>query len=157
MLRRLLLSLFVIAAFSGSSAAPAQDRETPYWASLRADKINMRVGPSENYPIDWVYKSRNLPVKVVRLMQGWRLVRDPDGAEGWIVARLLSPDRSAIVIGKGLAPIRSEPTGGSPLRWNAEPGVVGTLGDCENGWCAFDVDGRKGWIEASRLWGAGEP
>jgi SH3-like domain-containing protein len=157
MLRRLLLLLLVVSAFSVPSATSAQDRETPYWASIRADEVNMRVGPSENYPIDWVYKRRNLPVKVVRLMQGWRLVRDPDGAEGWIVARLLSPDRSAMVIGQGLAPMHDGPGAATALRWNAEPGVVGMLGNCENGWCAFDVDGRKGWIEARRLWGAGEP
>jgi len=157
MLRRLLLALLVLALFPLTSAARAQDRETPYWASLRVDEVNMRVGPSENYPIDWVYKRRNLPVKVVRLMQGWRLVRDPDGAEGWILARLLSPERSAIVVGKGLAPMRAAPDASAALRWNAEPGVVGMLGDCDNGWCEFNVEGRKGWIEAKRLWGAGEP
>ena len=155
MLRRLLLCLAL--SLACTSPAYAQDREVPYWASLRADEVNMRVGPSANYPVDWVYKRRNLPVKVVRLMQGWRLVRDPDGAQGWIVARLLSPERSAIVVGEGLAAIRGEPSASSALRWNAEPGVVGMLGECEAGWCELDVEGRKGWIERDRLWGAGEP
>lgn len=137
--------------------AGAQDRETPYWASLRSDEVNMRVGPSEDYQISWVYRRDGLPVKVERLQEGWRLVRDPDGAQGWIVARLLSPDRTALVIGKGLAPMRDEPSGDGQLLWNAEPGVVGKLGDCEEGWCKLDVHGRKGWISQSRLWGAGEP
>ena len=68
--------------------AAAQDREVPYWATLRAEHVNMRVGPSEAYPIEWVYRREGLPVKVVRVMQGWRLVEDPDGERGWIVARL---------------------------------------------------------------------
>jgi SH3-like domain-containing protein len=153
MLRCLLFFLALIL----TGPASAQERVVPYWASLRSDEVNMRVGPSENYPIDWVYKRRNLPVKVVRLMQGWRLVRDPEGTQGWVVARLLSPERSAIVIGEGLAAMHEEPSGTSELRWKVEPGVVGMLGECEEGWCLFDVEGRKGWIEQERLWGAGEP
>ena len=153
MLRRLLFCLALVC----TTPASAQDREVPYWASLRVDEVNMRVGPSANYPIDWVYKRKNLPVKVVRLMQGWRLVRDPDGAQGWIVARLLSPERSAIVVGEGLTAMRAEPSASSALRWNVEPGVVGMLGECEAGWCELDVEGRVGWVEQDRLWGAGEP
>jgi SH3-like domain-containing protein len=157
MLRPLLLSLAVLVAVPVAAPASAQDRDVPYWASLRSDEVNMRVGPSESYPIDWVYRRANLPVKVVRLYQGWRRVRDPDGAEGWIVARLLSPERSALVVGEGLAPMRTDPDPAATLRWNLEPGVVGLLGDCDNGWCKFDVGGRKGWVEAKRLWGAGDP
>jgi len=129
----------------------------PYWASLRAGVVNMRVGPSESYPISWVYRRALLPVKVIRLYQGWRLVRDQDGAEGWIVARLLNPLHSAVVIGKGVAPMRADSAPGAALRWKLEPGVVGKLRDCENGWCQLDVNGHKGWVEQKRLWGAGDP
>lgn len=153
MLRRLIIALLFVAAFP----AQAQDREVPYWASLRVDEVNMRVGPSESYPVEWVYRRAMLPVKVVRLYQGWRRVRDQDGAEGWIVARLLSPDRSAVVIGKGLAAMRVEGSEGAALRWNLEPGVVGKLGDCDSGWCEFGVGAHKGWVEQKRLWGAGDP
>lgn len=117
----------------------------------------MRVGPSADFKIAWVYHRKGLPVKVVRVMEGWRLIEDPDGERGWVVARLLDPDRGAVVIGQELAAIRDEPNGTSALRWNAEPGVVGKLGDCETGWCEIDVQGRKGWIREDRLWGVGEP
>ena len=152
-MRRFLPVILLVLAVPAS----AQNREVPYWASLRADEVNMRVGPSESYPIDWVYKRKALPVKVVRLKEGWRLVRDPDGTEGWILSRLLSPERSALVVGQGPAPMRAEPSATAPLRWNVEPGVVGMLGACQSGWCDFDVAGRRGWIETARLWGAGEP
>ena len=139
------------------SPAAAQDREVPYWAALRADEVNMRVGPSEDYPIEWVYRRQGLPVKVLRVMQGWRFVQDPAGDRGWIVARLLTPERGAIVVGKGLAEMRIEPESGARVLWRAEPGVVGALGDCDAGWCKFAVGTRKGWIRAERLWGAGDP
>lgn len=149
------IALFVLIALA--SPAAAQNREVPYWATLRAEVVNMRVGPSEAYPIDWVYRRQGLPVKVVRVMQGWRLVEDPDGERGWIVARLLNPKRGAIVTGEGLAEIRAAPEASAEVRWRAEPGVVGALGTCEEGWCRFDVAGRQGWVRAARLWGSGEP
>jgi SH3-like domain-containing protein len=147
-----LLILILVAA-----PASAQQRKVPYWAALRETEVNMRVGPSENFPIDWVYRRQGLPVKVVRVMQGWRLVEDPDGARGWILARLLRPERSAIVVGEGLAELREAAEPRARLLWRAEPGVVGALGDCDDGWCEFAVGARKGWVRAARLWGAGEP
>lgn len=151
--RLLALLLF----FGLASPLAAQTRETPYWATLRSEEVNMRVGPSEEFPIEWVYRRPGLPMKVVRLREGWRLVEDPDGERGWIIARLLDPDRGAIVIGEGLAEMREEPRSGARTLWRAEPGVVGALGDCEGGWCRLDVGGRRGWVRANRLWGAGEP
>lgn len=153
----MLRPLVVLLAFALAAPASAQERDTPYWASLRATVANLRVGPSENFPIDWVYKRQGLPVKVVRVMEGWRLVVDPDGTQGWFYAPLLSPDRTAIVTGKGLAAIRADAAASAVLKWNAEPGVVGKLGECRDGWCEFDVEGRRGWIDAERLWGDGEP
>ncbi|WP_235829523.1 SH3 domain-containing protein [Croceicoccus estronivorus] len=120
-------------------------------------KINMRVGPSEAYRIEWVYERPSLPLKVLRIKEGWRLVQDADGDKGWVVARFLTRDRTAIVIGEGDAPMRAEPSRLSPLLWNVEPGVVGKLGDCETGWCRLDVTGRVGWMPQDRLWGPGEP
>ena len=140
-----------------SAPAAAQERDVPYWASLRAGEVNMRVGPSEDFPIDWVYRRQGLPVKVLRVNQGWRLVEDPDGTQGWIVARLLTPERGAIVVGEGLAEMREAADSDARVRWRAEPGVVGALGTCDAGWCQFAVGARKGWIRAARIWGAGEP
>ena len=153
MLRGLLLIVGVLLA----GPAVAQERAVPYWASLRVDEVNMRVGPSADYPIEWVYRRQGLPVKVVRVMQGWRLVEDPDGERGWIVARLLTPERGALVIGEGLAEMRAEPSPGARLLWRVEPGVSGGLGRCDAGWCKLEVGGREGWVPAERLWGAGDP
>jgi len=143
-----------LAAFTPASA---QDQEVPYWASIRAEKVNMRVGPGVSFPIDWIYQRPGLPVKVVRVMQGWRLVRDPGGVQGWIVGRLLTRERGAIVIGEEPTEIRAEPSDSAEISWRVEPGVVGQLGDCDDRWCEFAVAGRSGWIAMSSIWGAGDP
>lgn len=137
--------------------ASAQNRDTPYWASLRVERANLRVGPSESYRIAWVYVRRDVPLRVLRIKEGWRLVEDPDGAKGWIVGRFLSLERTAMVAGEGAAEMHAEASAGSRLRWRVEPGVIGRLGECEAGWCRFDVRGHVGYVAADRLWGAGEP
>jgi SH3-like domain-containing protein len=150
----LLLAVIALAAIvAGPTPAAAQDRDLPYWASLRFDEVNMRVGPSREYRIEWVYQRKGLPVRVLRLREGWRLVRDAEGTVGWIAASQLDPERGALVIGKGIADMRAEPSAGSELRWRAEPGVVGRLERCREGWCEIDVAGRTGWVDAVRLWG----
>ena len=156
-MKRIFLLVLSLAGVAAHAPLAAQEAEVPYWASLNAEEINMRVGPSTRYKIDWVYRRVGLPVKVVRVNQGWRYVEDPDGTKGWIVGRLLTRERGAIVVGEGLAALRAEPGADAAMRWNVEPGVSGRLGKCEDGWCEFDASGRKGWIEAERLWGDGEP
>lgn len=155
MITRLLL--LVAVAVLGVSPASAQDREVPYWASIKATELNMRVGPSEDYKIDWIYRRKGLPVKVIRMMEGWRLIEDPDGTQGWVVARLLTLERTAIVVGEGESAIYAQPSTSATVKWRLEPGVVGTLGDCEGNWCEFSVGDRGGFVPQDRLWGAGEP
>lgn len=132
----------------------AQDRALPYWASLRYDEVRMRVGPSAEYPVEWVYKRKGLPVKVVRVREGWRLVEDPEGTQGWIASSQLDPERGGIVIGDGLAEVRAAASAAATVKWRAEPGVVTRLKACREGWCEIDIGGRKGWMAAVRLWGS---
>lgn len=153
------LRLFVgLALIAASPAAAADGDELPYWASLRANEVNLRVGPAETYRISWVYHRPGLPMKVLRKMEGWRLVQDPDGARGWLLARFLRRDRGAIVIGQGLAEMHEKGNPGTRLLWRVQPGVSGKLGDCDEGWCRFDIGGgRLGYVPQDRLWGVGNP
>lgn len=147
----------VAAGLLAGTAASAQQRQTPYWASIKTEKLNMRVGPSRDYRIEWVYKRKGLPIKVVRISEGWRLIRDVDGAQGWVTSSLLSAQQTALVVGNGHAAMRETPARGGRLKWNLEPGVIGSLGKCEAGWCQLDIRGHIGWVEQSRLWGTGKP
>ena len=155
-----LLSLFalvlVYATVLSSTEAHAQQREVPYWASLRFDEVNMRVGPSEAYKIDWVYKRQGMPVKVVRLREGWRLVQDHDGVQGWIAESQLRLTRGVLIVGDGLVDLREGANATSALRWRAEPGVVGQLIECRESYCEINIAGRTGWVPQDRLWGAEE-
>jgi SH3-like domain-containing protein len=151
------MRFLVLSVLAMSTAAVAQEREVPYWATIRAERLNMRAGPGKDFPIRWVYHRAGLPIRVVRVHEGWRLIRDPAGDEGWVTANLLSKDRGALVVGKGLAEVRDRPSHGSRLNWNAETGVVAKLGDCDAGWCRVDIGGRRGYMPADRLWGPGEP
>ncbi len=150
--RCLALLLLVLA-----SPLAAQRGDAPYWASLRVAEVNMRVGPSEDYRISWVYRRQHLPLKVVRLKEGWRLVEDPGGTRGWILAQFLTRQRGAIVVGQGPADMREAGNADAKLMWRLEPGVVGKLGDCIAGWCTVEVNGKPGYVPQDRLWGAGEP
>lgn len=153
-----ILSVFCLAivAVLAVFAAPlrAQERALPYWATLRYDEVRMRVGPSGEYPIDWVYKRKGLPMKVVRMREGWRLVEDHEGAQGWIASSQLDPARGVLVLGAGLADLRAGPSAESTLKWRAEPGVVASLLRCRDDWCELNINGRKGWVQRARLWGA---
>ena len=141
-----------------SVPAAAETRAVPYWASIRSERVNMRVGPARNYRIAWVYQRRQLPLKVLRLKEGWRLVEDPDGTRGWMLAQFLSPDRSALVVGSGAAAMRSAAGDTAALLLRLEPGVVAKLGDCGAGWCRVEVGAAQaGYVQQRRLWGAGDP
>jgi SH3-like domain-containing protein len=156
-LRAALLSCLLLAA---TGPARAEDREVPYWASLRGRDVNMRVGPGEDYRINFRYHREDLPMKVLRVMEGWRLVQDPDGARGWMLARFLKPQRGAIVKGERGGPpvdMRDKPDAAAKLLWKVEPDVTGKLGDCADGWCKFDVAGQVGYVREASLWGAGKP
>jgi SH3-like domain-containing protein len=153
-LRQTLIAAMLLATVLPASAA---DKRVPYWASIRAEVVNMHVGPGEDYRITWVYRRAQLPLKVLRLKEGWRLVVDPDGARGWVLARFLTLTRGAIVKGDGPAEMREKPDPASRILWRLEPGISGKLGDCPVGWCRFEADGRAGFVAQDRLWGAGDP
>ena len=88
--------------------------------------------------------SRHHLVKVVQVLGLWRKVEDPDGAQGWMHVRLLSDTATAIVTA-AQAPMHEGASETSRTLFRAEKGVVGRIGSCSGGWCAFDVKGQKGF------------
>lgn len=154
--RAALLTLAGFAVFAGAGGALAQTgKKTPYWASLAKGEAVMRIGPSKKFPASWVYLRRNLPLKVVQTHPDWRKVQDQDGVTGWLHVRLLKDDPTAVVRGEP-ADLRDKPSAGSRLLYRIAPGVVGRISGCANGWCAFEIDGKNGYVLAQSLWGAVE-
>jgi SH3-like domain-containing protein len=140
----------MLAGTAHSASAP--QRKTPYWASLSAGQARMRTGPGRNYPVNWFYQRQNLPVQVIEVYPGWRKVRDPDGTTGWMIGNLVSDIRTGMVK-DGTADLLDAPNAAGKVVWRAEPGVVGKLSHCAEGWCRLDVAGRGGFVEEAKLWG----
>lgn len=134
-----------------ASDAEAQ-RKPPYYASISASKARMRTGPGRNYPASWLYQRADLPIKVVDVYKDWRKIEDPDGTQGWMQVNLLSQTRTAMVTGTVIE-MREAPRFAARVLWRAAPGVVGRISRCARGWCYFDVRGRAGYVEQSRIWG----
>lgn len=148
--RHCIAFLLCLAAVGPAAAQP--ESPLPYWASISVDEARMRKGPSPDVPVIWEYRRKDLPVKVVALHETWRKIEDPDGTQGWMAARLLSRTRTAIITGD-VRPLREAPSLSAAIAYRAEPGVVGRITDCANGWCMMDVRGRRGWIDAEHIWG----
>jgi SH3-like domain-containing protein len=71
----------------------------PRFVSLKAEKVNVRRGPSSEHPVAWVFQRKGLPVEIVAEFENWRRVRDSDGEEGWILQNMLSGKRTAVIGG----------------------------------------------------------
>ena len=146
--------LAAAAATVAVSAAHAQrQRQTPYFASIASGQAMMRTGPGRNFPGTWLYRRADLPIRVVEVYQNWRRIEDPDGTRGWMLVSLLSDQRTAIVRGNAPQAMHEEPNSNSAVRFRAEPGVVGRISRCADGWCHFDVHGRNGFIRVDTIWG----
>jgi len=152
MTSRLILAAAALTAVVGPAAAQSDPVKLPYWASISVDEARMRKGPSPDVPVIWEYRRKDLPVKVVARFETWRKIEDPDGTQGWMAARLLSRTRTAIVTGD-IRPMREAASLSAAVAYRAEPGVVGRITDCADGWCRFDVKGRSGWIQTDHIWG----
>ena len=105
MMRRLV----AIALLCAASAASAQDKKPPYWASIASGEAMMRTGPGRNYPGVWLYKRRDLPVRVLQIYPNWRKIEDPDGEKGWMLVTLLSDRRTAMKPTSARAPATLTP------------------------------------------------
>lgn len=154
MLRRAAI-LAAACALSFSVAQAQPPRPTPYMASIASGRAMMRLGPGQTYPGIWLYVRRDLPIKVLEVYGDWRRIEDPGGTKGWMLVSLLSDQRTGIVRGEGLAPMRDSPDDNAAIRFRAQPNVVGRVSRCRDGWCWFDVRGRAGYIRIDRLWGVG--
>lgn len=131
----------------------------PRFAALRSDEVNMRVGPSTSYPIEWTFQRRDLPVQIIGEFQLWRRIRDADGTEGWVHSSTLAGRRTALV----------RPTAGTEasLRRRAEanantvahlrPGVIARIRECraDSGWCEIQVANHRGFLRRADIWGVG--
>ncbi len=150
-------------ATSGQSPPPATQEANkgsvtglpiPRFVALRTDDVNMRKGPGFRYPIEWVYKRRDLPVEILREFEVWRLVETPDGARGWMHEATLVGHRTFIVQGAD-ATLRSDPRDEASPVAILKVGVIGQLRSCQAGsaWCRVRVGDYGGYLKRAQFWG----
>ncbi len=136
--------------------APAVGSETglplPRYVSLKTSRGRARRGPSDSHRVDWIYTRRDLPLRVTGEFEHWRRVEDSEGEGGWIHYSLLSGVRTLLVT-RDMAPLRAAPRPDGDAVAYLEAGVVARIMECAQDWCRISVDGARGWIDASMVWG----
>ena len=138
-------------AKAGASGLPV-----PRFVSLKAGRVNVRVGPGEDYKIAWVFTKPGLPIEVIQEFDTWRRIRDSDGMVGWVFQSLLSGKRTAVVApwAKGdPRPIRRDASPEAAITAYLEPGVMGEIDRCKDDWCRISGERFSGWITQDQLWG----
>jgi len=126
-------------------------KPVPRFESLRYVAVHGRQGPSLDHPILWRYERQGLPMLIVRETHGWRRVRDKDGDEVWVQARMLSADRKVVIIQDTV--LHKNPDTASAGRASLKPGVIAKLENCQATWCNIKVERRSGWVKKTALWG----
>jgi SH3-like domain-containing protein len=147
-----LAAALVAAAPAGAAAPPDKSADLPRFGTLRADKVNLRVGPGNQYPIQWVFTRKGLPVEIIGEVDVWRRIRDAEGTEGWVHEHMVTGNRSIVVDGE-VRTLRAEPGATATAVARAEPGVIAHLLECRGPWCRVEADGIKGWLQRSEVWG----
>lgn len=161
-LARLLLCCTLVAGFPTIVSEARQQVETikisrfsgkpvPRFESLRYSAVHGRQGPNLDHPILWRYEREGLPMLIVRETHGWRRVRDPDGDEVWMQARMLSGTRTALVTMD--VELKRDPHEGSRSKAHIKQGVIAALADCDAGWCEVEIGRQSGWVPKRVLWG----
>lgn len=156
--KRIVVAAAVLAAASlapicrGDAAETQARLPVPRFVSLHADKVNLRTGPGDRYPIEWVLTRKDMPVQIVAEFEHWRRIRDYQGTEGWVHERMLEGKRDIVVTGS-VRPLRRQPAANAAVVARAEPGVVARLLECQGPWCRIDAGEATGWLRRDELWG----
>ncbi len=127
-------------------------KEVPRFESLRYSAVHGRQGPSLEHPILWRYEKTGLPVLILRETHNWRRVRDHQGDEVWIQARMLSSDPHILILNDTL--LRKGEDADSEPRAQLKSGLVAELIRCGAAACEIKIDKTKGWALKTDLWGS---
>jgi len=128
----------------------------PRFVSLKAEKVNVRRGPSSDHPVAWVFQRKGLPVEIVAEFENWRRIRDSDGEEGWILQSMLAGKRTVVVApwrGQQLTMLHAAASKDSPPAANLAAGAMGEVSSCDGKWCNINASGYDGYVEQDMLWG----
>ena len=145
MLKKLIFILLFFFSFQSINAEE-------YFLTLRNEKVNLRQGPSFDYPIKLFYKKRYLPVLIQDKYENFRKIRDHENNSGWIHISQLSKKKAAIVIDQQTYIYSGNTIYSKPLAI-AEVGKHLLIKKCKDQWCKIYTGEFKGWLKKKSLWG----
>ena len=123
-----------------------------YFRTLRNDVVNLRQGPSFDYPVKIFYKKKFLPVLIQDSSSNFRKIRDHENNSGWIHISQLSKKRAAIVTDDDLLMFERATIYSNPVAI-LKKGRLVKINKCKEGWCKVKSSEFKGWIKNESLWG----
>jgi SH3-like domain-containing protein len=145
-------------AFPGAAQqiGPVSQLPLPRYVSLKADKVNLREGPSKDHRTTWIFERAGLPVEITAEFDTWRKIRDSEGSEGWVQHSLLSGRRTVLVApwkkGENLT-LYAHNSDGSAAVALLQSGVIGNVKTCDGSWCHIFGEGFDGFMQQTNLWG----
>ena len=123
-----------------------------YFLTLRNETVNLRQGPSFDYPVKIFYKKKYLPVLIQDSSNNFRKVRDHENNSGWIHISQLSKKKAAIVIEDELIMFGNSTVYSNPIAL-LKKGRLVKIKKCSDNWCKAISGGFKGWLKKESLWG----
>ena len=126
--------------------------ENNYFLMLKNKKVNVRYGPSFDYPIKYVYRKIELPLKVIDKIENFRRIIDHKKNSGWIHVSQLRPSRSLISTNEKI--LFKKPTKYSKPLAKLDQGRLLKVIKCEEKWCNIKTGDYSGWIKIDdNIWG----
>ena len=144
----ILVLFFSILFFFSRSFA----NESINFLSLKNNEVYVRVGPSKEYPIKFIYKKKYLPLEVLDKSETWRKIKDFENNSGWIHISQLAKKKSAINTNNNSL-LYKKPTIFSKPIAKLEIGRLVLIKKCKEEWCKISSGGFSGWIFKNSLWG----
>ena len=120
--------------------------------SLKKNKTNVRYGPGLDYPIKYIYRKINLPVKQIDKKENWRRVIFLDNNSGWIHWSQLKRSNSVITTKEKI--LFRKPSNFSEPIAKLEKGRLLVIKKCIKEWCNITTNKYTGWIKIKNIWGS---
>ena len=125
--------------------------ETNYFLMLKNNKVNVRYGPGFDYPIKYIYKKKNLPIKQIDKKDNFRRIIDFKKNSGWIHVSQLKKINSVIAIENKIL-FKNSTIFSKPIA-NINKGRLLIIKKCEKNWCKIETGRLRGWVKKENLWG----
>ena len=142
------ITLTLILIFSSINFLSADE----YFLTLRFNNVNLRQGPSFDYPIKISYKKKYLPVLVQDSSDNFKKIKDHENNTGWIHRSQLSKKKAALALDERVIMFKNATIFSKPLAI-LEKGRLCLIAKCKDDWCKIKVEKYSGWVKRQSLWG----